>query len=137
MKKIFIFVCLACLCAACGSSPVDSAIKQVEKALERVEKNKATMTKADWEALDKEMAQPLEVINAALESNEIGIVGKVKVVMLVTKITTVLAEQGIKTLEQETGVTRDKWGEELEKAGAELEKAATEMEKAAETVTGE
>ncbi len=137
MKKLFTFVLIACFFAACGSSPVDSAITQVEKALERVEKNKSTMTKADWEALDKEMAQPLEVINAALESDEIGIVGKVKVVMLVTKITTVLAEQGIKTLEQEIGIKKEQWGKELEKVGAELENAAKEMEKSTGTKTEE
>jgi Cu/Ag efflux pump CusA len=129
MKKIVIVALILCLGVACGGgSSVDSAIRQVEKALERVEKNKDTMTKADWEALDKEMTGPLEVINAALESDEIGIVGKVKVVMLVTKITAVMAEQGAKYIEQETGIDREQWGEELEKAGAELESAAEGIE---------
>ena len=104
MKKLIIFVLITLVCVACGGSPVDSAIKQVESALERIEKNGDTMTKADWEALDKELTAPLEVINAALEGDQIGIVGKVKVVMLVTKITTVMAEQGIKMLEKEAGL---------------------------------
>ncbi len=132
MKRYIIFVLTALILTACAASPVDSAIKQVENALERIEKNKDTMTEADWEALDKEMTPPLEVINAALETDEIGIVGKVKVAMLVAKITSVLAEHGMKTLEQETGVDREQWGEELEKAGEELEKAGEELEKAGE-----
>jgi hypothetical protein len=109
MKKLITIFCVAVICAACGSSPVDSSIKQVEKALERVEKNKDTMTKADWEALGREIEEPLTVINEALEGDQIGVVGKVKVVMLVAKITTVMAEAGVGLLEEETGIR----GEEL------------------------
>jgi hypothetical protein len=107
MKKLIIIFCVAVMCAACGSSPVDSSIRQVEKALEKAEKNKDTMTKADWEALGKEIEQPLTVINEALEGDRIGVVGKVKVVMLVAKITTLMAEQGVQMLEQEAGIESD------------------------------
>ncbi len=119
MKNLVIFVSVSLLVAACGASPVDSAIKQVEKALERVEKNKDTMTRADWEALDKELTPPLEVINTALENDEIGVVGKVKVVMLVAKVTTVMAEQGMKTLESEAGLKEGELMDALKQAAGE------------------
>jgi 16S rRNA U1498 N3-methylase RsmE len=116
MKKLVIIFCIAVMCAACGSSPVDSSIRQVEKALERVEKNKDTMTKADWEALGKEIEEPLTVINAALEGDQIGVVGEVKVVMLVTKITTLMAEAGVQMLEQETGVKSEELMDAIKEA---------------------
>jgi hypothetical protein len=133
MKKMMLAVFIAAICTACGGgSPVDRSIKQVEQALERVEKNKADMTRADWEALGAEMEEPLTVINEALESDRIGVVGKVKVVMLVAKITTVMAEAGVSALEAETGIDREDFGTELEKLGGEIEQA---LEQAEETVT--
>ncbi len=128
MKKLILAVLIAAICTACGGSPIDKSIKQVEKALERVEKNKADMSRADWEALGKEMEEPLTVINEALENDEIGVLGKVKVVMLVAKLTAFMAEAGVATLEKETGIDRENFGAELEKAGREIEKAIGEAE---------
>jgi ElaB/YqjD/DUF883 family membrane-anchored ribosome-binding protein len=134
MKKLLIIAAVVALsCTACGGgSPVNRSIKQVEDALERVEKNKADMTKADWEALNAELEEPLTIINEALDSDQIGVVGKVKVVMLVGKITAVMAEAGIDAIEAETGIDREDFGKELEKFGKELEEASEEMEKATE-----
>ena len=147
MKKLIITFSIVALCAACGgSSSLDRSISQVEKALERVEKNKGKMTEADWRALEKEVEEPLKVIAEALESDKIGVMGKMKILAVTAKWATVLAEAGISELEKRTGVERENFGKELEKAakelekneggdleklGAELEKAAKELEKIA------
>jgi len=147
MKKLLIAISIVALCAACGgSSSVDKSISQVEKALAKVEKNKGKMTEADWRTLEKEVEEPLKVIAQALESDKVGVVGKMKILAVTAKWATVLAEAGLSELERRTGVERENFGKELEKAakeieknaggdleklGAELEKAAKELEKIA------
>ena len=138
MKKLILAVLIAAICTACGgSSPIDRSIKQVENALERVEKNKTNMTRADWEALGQEMEAPLTVINEALDTDQIGVVGKVKVVMLVAKLTAFMAEAGVSTLEKETGIDRENFGTELEKAGRDIEKAVEEAEQKIRETAGQ
>jgi len=127
MKKLFIALFVVALCTACGGSSVDKSISQVEKALAKVEKNKGKMTEADWRNLEKELEAPLKVISEALESDKVGLVGKMKIVAVTAKWATVLAEAGISDLEKRTGVKRENWGSELEKAAKEIEK---EVEKA-------
>jgi len=130
MKKLIIISLIAALCMGCGSSSsLDQAISQVEKTLEKVEKNKEKMTQADWEALAKEVEQPLEVINHALETNQVGVMGTIKVLALVGKWTVVAAEYGISQIERETGIDREDFGKELEKFGEELEGLDQELEK--------
>ena len=95
------FVVLACmtsilLIVACAKSPVDKAMEKIDKSIEKVEKNKDKMTKKDFEALDKEMEEPLKVLNDALENDEVGALDKLKIVGKVTKWAAVLvsAEEG-------------------------------------------
>ena len=140
MKRLIIIGIIAAMIAGCGgSSSIDKAISQVEKALERVEKNKGNMTEADWKILEKEMEEPLQVIANALENNKIGMVQRVKVMTMVAKWTAVAMEAGFTELEKQTGIDRENWGNELEKAiegidKTELEKAAKELEKALEGI---
>ena len=81
------FVVLACmtsilLIVACAKSPVDKAMEKIDKSIEKVEKNKDKMTKKDFEALDKEMEEPLKVLNDALENDEVGALDKLKCVLI-------------------------------------------------------
>ena len=133
MKRIIIVgIIAAIICAGCGgSSSVDKAISQVEKALEKVEKNKGNMTQSDWQSLEKEVEEPLQVIADALEKNKVGVMDKLKVVTLVAKWSAVVMEAGFTEIEKETGINRENLGAELEKAAKELEKAAEGIEKAA------
>jgi len=132
MKRIIIIGIIAAICAGCGgSSPVDKAINQVEKALAKAEKNKGNMTEADWKSLEKEVEEPLQVIANALENNKVGVMERIKVMTLVAKWTAVAMEVGFTEIEKSTGIDRENWGNELEKAAKELEKAAGEFEKIA------
>jgi len=143
MKKLIITGIIVALFVACGGSSVDKSISKVEKAIEKVEKNKGKMTEADWEALAKEVEEPLKVIADALEKDKVGLMGKMKIIAVTAKWATVLAEAGIGEMGKRLGEA----GKELEKANQELqksdfqkeienavkefEKAAKELEKAA------
>lgn len=139
MKKIIIIGIIAAICAGCGggASSLDKSVSQVEKALEKVEKNKGKMTGDDWQILEKELEEPLKVIADALESDKVSVLAKVKIVALAARWTTALAEAGITEIEKQTGIDRDSWEAELEKVAKELEKAANELEKAAGAVATE
>ena len=140
MKKLVIACMIVAVCAACGgSSSVDNSVKQVEKALEKVEKKKGKMTDEDWRALEKEVEEPMKVIVEAIEKDKVGVMKKIKLVAVVAKWGAVLAEVGISELEKRTGVERENFNKELEKAvkelennsSADLEKLGKELEKVA------
>ena len=125
------FVVLACmtsilLIVACAKSPVDKAMEKIDKSIEKVEKNKDKMTKKDFEALDKEMEEPLKVLNDALENDEVGALDKLKIVGKVTKWAAVLVSAGFK-------VVGDELGKELKESGEDVKKALEGVE----TTTGD
>ena len=131
MKKIIIIGIITAIFAGCGgTSSVDRAITQVEKALEKVEKNKGNMTEADWRSLEQEVEESLQVIANAIESNKVGMMERLKLMTLAAKWATVTMEVGLSEIEKQTGIDRENWGDELEKAAKEIEKAAQELEKA-------
>jgi len=135
MKKIIIIgIVAAIIGAGCGggASSLDKSISQIEKALEKVEKNKGKMTDDDWRVLEKELEEPLKVISDAIESDKVGVLAKVKLVALAAKWAATLAEAGINGIEIQSGADGDNWSIELEKAAKELEKAGEEFEKAVE-----
>ena len=136
MKRIIIMSIIAAMLAGCGgASPIDRSVSQVEKALEKVEKNKGKMTEDDWIILNKELEEPLKVISDALESNKVGLVTKMKMVALATRWAAALTEAGISEIERQTGIHRENWETELENAAKELEKTASEMEKISDEAT--
>ena len=135
MKKLFVVICIVALCAGCGgSSSVDKAIAQIEKALEKVEKNSGNMTESDWKSLEKEVEEPLKVIQNALESDKTGAIQKLKLITVTTKWATVLINAGISEIEKETGIARENFESELEKVNEELEKAAEEIKKLTDSI---
>ena len=130
MKKLIIIGVIALFVAGCGgSSSIDKAINQVEKTLEKVEKNKGKMTEADWQNLEKEIEEPLQVLAKALETNKVGMVQRAKVMTLAAKWTAVVMEAGFIEIEKQTGIDRENWGSELENVSKELEKAVEGIDK--------
>jgi len=132
MKRLVIVSIIAALClSGCGGgsqSTVDSAISKLEKALDKVEKNKGSMTPEAWKALEAEMEEPLTVINKALENNELGVMGAIKVVGLVGKWAIVAMEYGASQLEQEvSGYDWQNLGKEIEKSVEELSKSISSI----------
>ena len=137
MKKLVIFCIVAAMFAACGGgSPVDKAISDMEKAFAKYEKNKGNLTADDWANLEKEVEEPLKVLNDAAESGKLGVMQQLKITAAIVKWAAVAMEAGFLEIEKETGINRENWGEELEKAikeaTQEIEKAAEGIEKAAE-----
>ena len=126
------FVVLACmtsilLIVACAKSPVDKAMEKIDKSIEKVEKNKDKMTKKDFEALDKEMEEPLKVLNDALENDEVGALDKLKIVGKVTKWAAVLVSAGFKVVDDVKKVL-----EEVKSTGDEVKKTLEELQSASD-----
>ena len=127
MKKLIIVATIVAMCTACGGgSSVNKAISQVEKAIEKVEKNKGNMSEDDWNTLEKEMEEPLQVIADAFESGKVSAMEKIKIMTLITQWMEVITEAGISQIEKETGVSRENFEEDFKVNLEELEKALQE-----------
>jgi len=135
MKRKFLNkIAMAALCvslagglAGCGGGkdPVDSSLNQIEKAMEKVEKNKKNMTEADWQEFNKEVEEPSRVLKEALESKDVGAMKKLKISAVMLKYAAVLAEAGLNTAVEKLG---DQVKEASEKVQEETEKIADEVE---------
>ena len=98
-KIIIMAIAIVFLAASCGKgSSVDSALAQIEKVMDKVEKNKTSMTEADWQAMGEELEQPLKVLNEALESNQIGALKKLKITAVVMRYAAMASEAAFHTM---------------------------------------
>lgn len=134
MKKFIMIGVFALFFAGCGgsSSTLDGAISQVEKALARVEANQGNLSPEEWKALEVELETPLKVINAALENNEVGVSGTIKVISLLGKWAAVATKYGVSQMEKEVGSSLDTFGKELEKVVQGLEESTQKLVKSSE-----
>jgi hypothetical protein len=98
VKFIFIALTVAFFAASCGGgNSVDGALSQLEKSMQKVEKNKTSMTGADWEAFAKETEASCKILNEALESKDVSTLKKIKISAVVLKYTAVLGEAAMHT----------------------------------------
>ena len=98
-KIIIVVVTIAFVAVSCGKgSSVDSALSQIEKAMDKVEKNKTSMTTADWEALNAELEQPAKVLSDALDDNQVGTLKKLKITAVMLRYATVTGEAALHTV---------------------------------------
>lgn len=103
MKKILASLfCIAAIMmfAACGGSPVDNALDKIDASISKIENSK-NMTKADFEVIAKEMEEPLQVLNKALEEEQVGALDKIKIIGKVAEWTAVVAKLGIDVIGNE------------------------------------
>jgi len=127
MKKVIIVCIISVLFVGCGgSSAVDKAMSQVEKSTEKLEKGKGKMTEADWNALNKEMEEPFNVLADAVKNNKVGAMSKIKIVALTARWTAAAAAAGFDEMGKQLGVDGEKVGKALEDASKELDKAAAD-----------
>ena len=154
MKTKFqiIIVAIAIVFAAvsCGKgSSVNTALSQIEKAMDKVEKNKTSMTEADWKALSAELEQPAQVLNDALENDQVGGLKKIKIAAVMLRYAAVAGEAAMYTLTDSLKVKMEETlladsisvaaddlqelfeGDELKEAIQELQKATEELQKLA------
>jgi hypothetical protein len=120
MKKIHLLLMIAgvMMLASCGGSSVDKAISQIDKTIEKIEKKKGNMTDADWQAVQKEVEEPMKVLADALEKDKVGPLTKIKIIATTAKWVTVLSEAGL----GEMGKKMGELGKELQNAGKEVER---------------
>ncbi len=88
MKKIlYLFVIAFAVMAlvSCGRSEGKSALRDLEKIVEKAEKNKDKLSAEEWKELFAEFQEKEAIANEAAEKNELGITGKVKLLALTTR----------------------------------------------------
>jgi len=127
MKKLIIICIIATLCAGCGSNPVDKAIAQVQKSIDKLEKNKGKMTEADWQSLQKETEAPLKVIADAMENNKVGPLDKIKIMTVSAKWATAVMQAGFDEMKK-AGLDQDGLGKALENATDDVDKTMSDGE---------
>jgi len=152
MKSIYkisiLAIAIAFIAVSCGggkSASVDEALSQIEKAIEKVEKNKTSMTEADWRGLNVELEQPAKVLSDALESDEVGTLKKLKISAVMLRYATVISEAALHTVTDSLRIkieetqfadsiaeATDKLQEILE--SDELKQSIEELQKAAEAL---
>ena len=97
-KIVIMALAITFVATSCGKgSSVDGALSQIEKAVDKVEKNKTSMTEADWKALEKELEQPAKVLNEALESDQVSALKKIKISVTMLRYATVIGEAALHT----------------------------------------
>jgi major membrane immunogen (membrane-anchored lipoprotein) len=93
-RALLLMVVAVALLAGCSSSNVDKSIAQIEKAIKKVEKNKANMTESDWQAFVSEIQKPYEVLDKAVKEDKVGALKKIKILAVTTKLMVVVGEAG-------------------------------------------
>ena len=145
-KLIIMAVAIVFVAVSCGKgSSVDAALSQIEKTMDKVEKNKTSMTEADWKALSEELEQPIKILDDALESNQIGAIKKIKISAVMLRYMTVVGEAAIHTVTDSLKVKLEEThlvdsisavsnklqevfeSDEIKRAMQELQKAAGEL----------
>ncbi|MCS2892836.1 hypothetical protein NXY11_10145 [Parabacteroides faecis] len=106
MKKTIValmcIVSLVIMTACGGGSPVDKALKKIDTAIEKLEKANKKGNKMSQEELDqigKDLSEPLQVLNDALEKNEIGGITKLKIIGKVSKLSILAINAGLQNLD--------------------------------------
>ena len=131
MKKLIVICIIATMCVGCGgSSSVDKAISQVEKSIDKLQKNKSKTTAADLQALEKEMEEPLKILSDAIENDKVGTVNKMKIIAITAKWATLVMEVGLDEMKK-AGFDQENIGDELEKIVDEMKQALPEEEDSA------
>ena len=141
-KIIITAIIIAFTTASCGGnkgSSVDAALSQIEKAMEKVEKNKTSMTQADWDALNEELEGPAKILNEALESDQVGTMKKLQISTVMLRYAAVIGTAAMHTVTEQIGETHlvdslSVVGEKLQEAlgSDEMQEAMQEMQKAME-----
>ena len=141
-KITTIAILLAFGAVSCGGSgsgsgtSVDAALSQIEKAMDKVEKNKTSMTPADWQSLSEDLEGPARVLNEALENDQIGTMKKLKISAVMLRYAVVAGEAALHTVSDSLKVKlEDKTlqeffsSDEMKDALQEVQKASEELKK--------
>jgi len=121
-KNLFVLGVLLMVLVGCGGSSLDSAIGQVEKSTEKLEKSKGKMTEADWQSLQKETEAPLKVIADALQAGKVGAMDKIKIMAVMAQWSAAVMNAGFSEVVKQTNM----FGTQLENAAKELEKISSD-----------
>jgi len=145
---------MAVSCGGGKGSSVDSALAQIEKAMDKVDKNKTSMTEADWQALSAELEGPAQVLSDALDNDQVSLMKKLKITAVMVRYGVVAAEAAMYTIadplkEQieelhladsvasisnqiKEALESDEMKQALQEAAQEVQKAAEELQKVVE-----
>jgi len=138
VKIIVTVLVLVFSATSCGNgSSVNSALAKVNEAMDKVEKNKTSMSEADWKALNDELTPSIEILNQALESDKVGALQKIKITAAVLRFAAVAGEAALHTAVDSLKVRLDSVssiGDSVTKAlnSEEAQKAFNDLKDAAE-----
>jgi hypothetical protein len=119
VKIIITALAIGMMAVSCGSgNAVDNALSQLEDAMQKVEKNKSSMTAADWEQFAKETEAPCKILNEAMDSKDVSTLKKLKISAVVIKYTTVIGEAAMHTAVDSLNVKLQEAGVSDSVAGA-------------------
>ncbi|MDR1746426.1 MAG: hypothetical protein LBR49_04060 [Tannerella sp.] len=107
-KRVFIsvfvgIVAIACLAGCGGKNSVDGSIDKIESAIKKIEKNKTSMTEADWKQVNEELEEPCRVLKEALDSDRVGALKKLRITGVMIKFAAIAGEAGLHTAADELG----------------------------------
>ena len=148
-KIIIMAIAIVFVAVSCGGrgSSIDAALSQIEKTMNKVEKNKTSMTEAEWQALNDELEQPAKILSDALESNQVGALKKIKISAVLLRYAAVVGEAAFHTVADSLKVVMEEThftdsisaaagklqelfdSDEMKESLEELQKAAEELQK--------
>ena len=135
LKMMIVAVAITFVAVSCGSksAPVDAALAQIEKALDKVEKNKTSMTEADWTILSEELEQPSKVLQDALENNQVGLKTKIKIASVLKRYALSLQQAAFHTFKESLPAVTNQLQEVL--GEDEMKQALEELQKAMDSLS--
>lgn len=83
---------------SCGRSPVDKALRQIETSIEKLEKQDK-MSLEDLDRLAKEMEEPVNVLQKAMDDNEVGGLTKMEIMVKLGKWAVLATSVGLQNVD--------------------------------------
>ncbi|MCL1973844.1 MAG: hypothetical protein FWG54_03400 [Bacteroidetes bacterium] len=137
-KIITVALAIAFGVVSCGGKggSVDTALSRIEKAMDKVEKNKTSMTEADWKELGTDLEEAAKILTEALESDQVGVMKKMKISAVMLRYALVAGEAALHTAADSLKVQLEDLNlqklldsDEMKDAVQEMQKASEELQK--------
>lgn len=130
MKQALLLIIMLCSVAllqiSCGGSGgTKVAMSNLEKMIVKAEKQD-NISFDDWQKMNAEMEKEFEVLNTALDAEQLSAMEKLKLIGLTGRWTVLTGKLGIEKLEEESGMTIEQIGDEMEKAITESDSIVSE-----------
>ncbi len=114
MYLLLLTFALSTIVSCGGQNEGKKALREMEKIVEKAEKDKEKLTPEEWKALALEFEQYEKTVNEAIENNKIGAVGQMKCLTLTTRWATVYGPEMLQEMIPDLSEPLKNKGDELE-----------------------